>query len=168
MTQFRTENTVKPYDTRDESLLHEGHYREWFYKGLDKRSLAWIKAPVPEIPVNKEVEDFNKTLTWESSDRQEWMRDRGCADVDPGVFFPYRTNEYLDPKAQWRRYCPVCPVRDECLAFGLAGTSNMPNSSTGNYGIYGGKLLVKERDSKTIVAADETTLKPKGRPRKVR
>ena len=147
----------------EEGLLAQRRYREWFYQGLGAEQLAYLKLPARKPPT---VVADNYLVDWESTMPKRWAEKRACAEADPDVFFPTRTNGYLDPKAPWRRMCPTCPIREACLEFGLEINKDAPGVAgrSGNFGIFGGKLLVKGEEG--IVALDESDLKPQGRPRK--
>ena len=44
-----------------------------------------------------------------------WMEHGACRGVQPGVMFP----ENKDTERRAKRFCAVCPVRNECLAYAL-------------------------------------------------
>jgi WhiB family redox-sensing transcriptional regulator len=57
-----------------------------------------------------------------------WMKQAVCAETDPELFFPEKSG---DRGLEARRICSACPVRAECLTWGMDG----PNTE---FGIYGG------------------------------
>ncbi len=52
-----------------------------------------------------------------SEDDQLWKLDGACRSADPETFFPTRGEMDLIAKA--KRICNGCPVKDECLAYGM-------------------------------------------------
>jgi Transcription factor WhiB/WhiA C-terminal HTH domain len=62
-----------------------------------------------------------------------WMERRACAGADPAIFTPATvTAGELD---QVRHdHCGRCPVREECLAYGMEGAES---------GIWGGQFLIR-------------------------
>jgi WhiB family redox-sensing transcriptional regulator len=72
--------------------------------------------------VQVDIEEGRKRLTWAAQ--------AACRGMDPDLFFP--TDGLMTPEA--RETCGVCPVRKECLEFGLYE----------HYGIWGG-LTLKDR-----------------------
>lgn len=64
--------------------------------------------------------------------REPWMDDALCAEVGVDFFFPDEGSSTFDAK----QICAGCPVREQCLAFGLAE----------DFGVWGG-TTVKQRRS---------------------
>jgi hypothetical protein len=186
MTNTRKEHTVRPYGARDETLLAEGRYREWFYQGLEEDSIIYLRQPPRDqyrfvcnsCKLKKPLHEFTKNTVdtnrrcnscilnskttsiledadrWENKhDPKHWADEAACLDADPELFAPASTNEYLDPSAGWRQYCPVCPIRDLCI-------EQIEDSTPIPQGIFGGKLYHLQG------VLDETTAKRRGRPRK--
>lgn len=146
--------------TPDYGLLTSGQYREYFYKGLDPKALAFLKAPVKKAvkPVVKPVKDDG----WVSRQPRKWQDDAACKDTDPVVFFAeghFPKQEYLDPSALWRSLCPQCPVREACRQAARDSESE---------GIFGGKFFFMERkgNSHEFHEYDDETMPKLGRPRK--
>lgn len=146
--------------TYDESLLHEGGYRDWFWGGLDVHQTAYLNSPA-KIPSPPEPEAIYKNQEFPQVKR--WRDNAACAAADPVVFFGGSgadlKAQYANPKAEWRKYCPECPVREMCLE--LARKS-------GSVGIFGGKYFTFAHFSNYTgqVEYDDETLPKKGRPRK--
>lgn len=69
-----------------------------------------------------------------SPDELEWQLDALCAQVDPDAMFPEKGGSSKTAK----QVCARCPVRAECLAFGLED----------RFGIYGG---LSERERRSLV-----------------
>jgi hypothetical protein len=117
----------------DEEPLTRGAYREWFWKGLDPKSVAFLGAPVKQqTPPAQEPVYKNQ----EQHQPKGWHHEAACKDTDPVVFFSegrYPRTEYLDPNAQWRQLCPTCPVRELCL---------QSARDVQSVGIFGGKIFV--------------------------
>lgn len=65
-------------------------------------------------------------------ERPAWTVDAACAGSSPALFFSPKGNTHLVRKA--KAICDTCPVKDDCLEFGL----------TEPIGIWGG-LTPKER-----------------------
>lgn len=151
----------KQFSTKDLHLLKEGRYKEWFYQGLDPVSLAFVKAPVktPEAPVAEPIYKHQ-----EFAQVRGWRDDATCRDADPRIFFvegegvdPKR--EYMKPDAEWRQYCPQCPVLEQCRK--LARDSE-------SVGIFAGKLFFARNamnGTKAVLELDETNMPKQGRPR---
>jgi WhiB family redox-sensing transcriptional regulator len=73
------------------------------------------------------------------------MDDAKCAQISPAVFFPDSRTEY--PKAI--KFCKVCTVRLDCLAFALAAEKEKDGSK--RTGIFGGMTPVeRERLQETL------------------
>lgn len=117
----------------DEEPLTRGSYREWFWKGLEPKSVAFLKAPVKHrTPPAQEAVYKNQ----EQHQPKGWQHEAACKDADPVVFFSeghFPRTDYLDPNAQWRQFCPTCPVRELCLQSARDAQS---------LGIFGGKIFV--------------------------
>lgn len=145
--------------TYDETLLAQGKYREWFYQGLDESNLGFLRAPVK---TGQPAEPDNYLINYQSTQVRDWTEKAACKDADPLVFFTeshYPKTEYMKPDAQWRQYCPQCPVRESCLQAARESES---------VGIWAGKLFVMDQGgSKKISEYDDTTVKTIGRPRKL-
>lgn len=176
---------------RDETLLTEGKYREWFWKGLSDSALSFLNAevgsgPYPDYLVCSTCEtrkpraSFNIGVTctpgkpsknrcnkcqladtayaksgrWEDVSPVGWQSKASCEGVDREVFFPEGRNEYLDPDAEWRQYCPDCPVQQLCEDYAYQSKSS---------GIFGGKLFLWKSCTRTVI--DEHAPKH-GRPKK--
>jgi WhiB family redox-sensing transcriptional regulator len=114
--------------TPDLSLLAKGRYKEFFYKGLDERAVAWLKTPVRKP---QRVMQPAEHKSWEASAPQDWRLEAACKDTDPEVFFPESLAEYQLPDAPWRKLCPQCPVKDLCLK-----SATEPDDKV--YGVFGG------------------------------
>lgn len=147
--------------SRDETLLAEGKYREWFWQGLDPTNVAWLKAPVktPEPP-----EPDNYKIDYQNTQVRGWQRNSACKDADPLIFFEEKAPKqaYAKPDAKWRQYCPQCPVRETCLEAARESDS---------VGVWGGKLFTVNHDNTgpvKIVEYGDEDIVPVGRPRKVK
>jgi hypothetical protein len=150
----------KQFSAKDLHLLKEGRYKEWFYQGLDPVSLAFIQAPV-KTPTPPPAEPIFKNR--EFAQVKGWRDEASCKEADPRIFFvegegldPKR--EYMSPSAEWRQYCPQCPVLEECLQ--LARKS-------GSVGIFGGKLFRHPTTGTAydkVEEYDETNMPKQGRP----
>lgn len=120
----------------DEGLLHEGRYREWFWAGLTPAQVAYLHLPprMPQVKTNSQPTVLNGWF----SEQPIWHDDAACKDADPMVFFKQRHEEddYLDASAEWRKFCPQCPVREACLQAARDSES---------VGIWGGVLRYKEK-----------------------
>ena len=68
----------------------------------------------------------------------DWRLEAVCATVDPEVFFPVEHGrprlDGADPYEAARGVCAVCPVKEECLAFGSAMDDQFHHRS----GMFGG------------------------------
>lgn len=144
----------------DETLLHEGKYREWFYQGMDESGLGYLRvpakvlAPPPAEPIYKNQE-FSQVRGWRDN--------AACKDTDPVVFFGKEggnlRRQYLNPDAKWRQLCPQCPVRSLCLELARESKSE---------GIFGGKVFLPGPGERRIpIEYDESTMPKRGRPFKV-
>lgn len=157
---MRTANTVKPFGAPDESLLAEGKYREWFWKGLDPTNVAWLKAPV-KTP--EPVEPDNYKIDYQNTQVRGWQQKSLCKDADPLIFFSESHDpkaDYMKPDAAWRKFCPQCPVRETCLEAARESES---------VGIWGGKLFFMPTDGTTrVTELDESSMPRRGRPPKAK
>lgn len=63
---------------------------------------------------------------WVGPEREPWMDDALCTQVDPEAFFPPKGGSNRDAK----KLCAECPVRAECLAYALENDER--------FGIWGG------------------------------
>lgn len=161
MTKFRADAQFSYNDT----LLQEGKYREWFWEGLHDRSVEFLNAPV-KVPTPPPAEPIFKNQEFPQVKR--WREKAVCKDADPVVFFGVEgadlKREYLKPDAEWRQFCPQCPVRDLCLELARNSESE---------GIFGGKLFQfyqawknnKQESRKRLHEYDDETMPRKGRPR---
>lgn len=142
----------------DDSLLHEGKYHEWFWSGLDEWQVEFLLAPV-KVPTPPEPEAIYKNQEFAQAKR--WRDEASCAGVDPVVFFGSEGSDlkqqYANPRAEWRKYCPECPVRELCLE--LARKS-------GSVGIFGGKYFTYKSGYNGQLEYDDADLPRPGRPRK--
>lgn len=144
-----------------EVLLDQGRYKEWFLQGLDQYQINFLRSPV-ESSTPPPAEQIFKGQEFPQVKR--WRDEAACRDADPRIFFvegegvdPKR--EYLKPDAEWRQYCPQCPVRDLCLELARESAS---------VGIFGGKLFLHQSGSSafnTVLELDETNMPKRGRPR---
>jgi Transcription factor WhiB/Stc1 domain len=145
----------------DDSLLQQGRYREWFYEGLQESQLDYLRQPARNLAERKcyickeykPLIEYTKN-EWNIPDRfrcntcvltsngrnghryidalpAKWPEKAACVRADPEVFFPNTTAEYRHPNAEWRKYCPECPVKELCLK-SAEQTGDRP------YGIFGG------------------------------
>lgn len=144
----------------DYTLLGQGRYREWFWQGLDETQRNFLRAPVA-VPTAPPADNY--MINWTSDQGKHWYAKAACKDADPVVFFsegegvdPKR--EYLKPDAEWRQYCPQCPVREQCLQ--LARDSE-------SVGIFGGKIFSYDYKA-GFKEYDETNVPRRGRPPKAK
>lgn len=143
----------------DETLLHQGKYREWFYQGLDESSLGYLCTPA-RVPTPPPAEAIYKNQEFPQVKR--WRDNAACKDTDPVVFFGEDgadlRRQYMNADAEWRQLCPQCPVRSLCLELAR---------ETKSVGIFGGKLFVPgPGEMRTPIEYDESTMPKRGRPRK--
>lgn len=151
----------KQFSTKNWDWLAEGRYKEWFWQGLSPEGVAFIKAPVKTLKA-PEPEPIYQNKTFPQVKR--WRDEAACAEADPRIFFVEGEGvdpkqEYMKPDAEWRQYCPQCPVRELCLE--LARDSE-------SVGIFGGKLFAHQTGSSafnTVLEFDETNMPKRGRPR---
>ncbi len=71
-----------------------------------------------------------------------------CAKMDPDLWFPEfdeRTKEYGEQAARAIDICNVCPVRSECLSYGLENE---------DYGIWGGTTPSQRREMRKNESPD--------------
>lgn len=144
--------------TYDESLLREGKYREWFYEGLHEYQITYLNQPARDV-APPPAEPIYKNQEFPQAKR--WRDNAACAGADPVIFFGAEgadlKAQYANPKAEWRKYCPECPVRELCLE--LARESD-------SVGIFGGKYFTYKSMADKQLEYDDETLPKKGRPRK--
>jgi hypothetical protein len=144
----------------DETLLEQGRYKEWFYEGLQESQLSYLRQPPRVDKVEQEPVGYDG---WEARQSRKWQNDAACIVADPVIFFTeehYPKREYLKPDAEWRQYCPSCPVREACLQAARDSES---------VGTWGGKLFHYDKTTSKIQEHDDTTIKGtggRGRPRK--
>jgi hypothetical protein len=130
----------------DETMLEEGNYGDWFWKGLSEEHRVYLRQPVR---VDKVVQEPVAYDGWESEQPRMWQHEAACASADPDIFFntgnqPKR--EYLKPDAEWRQLCPQCPVRETCLEAGRDSES---------VGIWGGVYRYHPRNSSDLHRVEE-------------
>lgn len=110
--------------------------------------------------LNRQVERGG--IRWESSNL-DWQEDAACATApDPEIFHLPNVDLFWEEGAEWREYCPGCPVKDKCLKYGLDSKSD---------GIYGGKYIAQWQRNTTRRGIYEDGGTPRtdgrrGRPRK--
>jgi hypothetical protein len=130
----------------DETMLEEGRYREWFYEGLQESQLAYLRQPARvDIAVQEPVAYDG----WEADQPRKWQHDAACKGADPVVFFSeshYPKREYSKSDAEWRQYCPQCPVRELCLEAARDSES---------VGVWGGKLFWLDKTTGDILEIDD-------------
>jgi len=130
----------------DSTLLEEGKYREWFWDGLQESQVAYLRQP-PRV--DKVVQEPVAYDGWEAEQPRKWQHDAACRDADPLIFF-HDGNQpklaYQRKDAEWREYCPQCPVRDTCLSAGRDSES---------VGIWGGVYRFHPRNSSDLHKIEE-------------
>jgi transcription factor WhiB len=142
---WRYNNADEQFDY-DESLLKQGHYKEWFYDGLQESQLAYLRQPARVDRVDQEPVAYDQ---WEAEQPRMWQHKAACADVDPEIFFYGGNNPklaYLRDDAEWRQYCPQCPVRETCLQAARDSES---------VGIWGGVYRYHPRNSSNLHNIEE-------------
>jgi hypothetical protein len=130
----------------DEEPLTRGHYREWFWNGLQADQVVYLRQPVRVDKVEQEPVAYDG---WESEQLRKWEQEAACAGADPAIFFNDGNQPklaYLREDAKWREYCPQCPVQDTCLAVGR---------SSGSVGIWGGVYRFSPRNSSDLKNIEE-------------
>lgn len=130
----------------DEDLLHQGRYREWFYDGLQESQLAYLRQPARIDKVEQEPVPYDG---WETAQPRKWQHEAACAGADPEIFFDeshYPQREYMKADAEWRQYCPQCPVRETCLEAARESDS---------VGIFGGVYRAYARKTRVIEEVDD-------------
>jgi ribosomal protein L37AE/L43A len=172
-----------PQATWDETLLHQGKYREWFWSSLNEAQTAYLKLPAREqrYQCSRCFEVFHRSLLrraenglwfcstcrrghskggdvrrWRNrTDHSDksWKDDAACLGADPEIFFPPNVAYYNDPDALWRKYCTGCPVAHLCKLEAIDSNSQ---------GIFGGEWLGGSHDNRINPFG---TGRP-GRPRK--
>lgn len=130
----------------DEAPLEAGHYREWFWNGLEEAQVVYLRLPARVDKVQQEPVAYDG---WESGQPRRWQQDADCVGADPEIFFndgnqPKRA--YLRKDAEWRQYCPQCPVRETCLEAAR---------ESGSVGIWGGVYRYVPRDSSDLRNIEE-------------
>jgi len=165
---------------RDEALLMEGRYKEWFWQNLRPESINFLNTDEDRhtqtrvcgtCEVRKPLGAFNigtmavngqgrnrcnkcelnvergKDSRWEDTSPVDWQKQASCVDAELGVFFPEDTLSvravFLAPDAEWRQYCPTCPVKQICEDYAYKSKSS---------GIFGGKLF--KWKSATVTVTD--------------
>jgi hypothetical protein len=132
--------------TRDVVMLSERKYREWFYTGLTPAQTAYLHQPARVDKAEQEPVAYDG---WESTQPRLWQLEATCAEADPTIFFDESNNpkrEYLKPDAEWRQFCPQCPVRETCLEAGRESES---------VGIWGGVYRFHPRNSSDLHRVEE-------------
>lgn len=130
----------------DDEPLVAGHYREWFWSGLQEAQVAYLRQPARVDKVEQEPVAYDG---WESAQRRKWEQDAACVTADPEIFFNSGNQPkaaYLRGDAKWRQYCPQCPVQDTCLAVGR---------ESGSVGIWGGVYRFSPRNSSDLKNIEE-------------
>lgn len=189
---------MKPTDSRfndglqDETLLTEGNYHGWFWKGLSDQARSYLAQEHARTysttrvcgtcEVRKPLGAFNigslpaagvgrtrcnkcslkneahaKSRRWEDTSPVGWQDKAGCDQANLSVFFPEEgqgRNWYLAPDAEWREYCPECPVKRLCEDYARQSKSE---------GVFGGKFFYKKSNEQIMI--DEHAPKM-GRPKK--
>ena len=148
----------------DYSLLAQGRYKEWFYAGLGEDCKRYLRQPARVV---EKPQPDNYLINYQSSQVRGWQKESACAGVDSSVFFVDEGEApkvaYAKPDAEWRKFCPQCPVREICLDAARESES---------VGIWGGKLRLQRKSSSSFSNIDEFDdsniglVRGKGRPRK--
>lgn len=102
------------YENED---LMDGNYRAWFYRGLEESQLTYLRQPARD-PAKIATKPKPTVLNGWFNEQLVWSRKAACIGADPVVFFKKGHSskmEYLKPDAEWRKFCPQCPVREACL-----------------------------------------------------
>src|SRR2546427_10023570 len=110
MSNPQNENIVDPYETRSETLLHEGRYREWFYKGLTEDQIVYLRQP-PRLPGVKTNSSPTVLHGW-FNEQTVWVEQAACADDDNSVFFKevhYHVRGYINLTDECSKFCPPGP-----------------------------------------------------------
>lgn len=100
------------YDT---TRLSERKYHEWFWDNLQESQVAYLRQPARVDRVVPEPVAYDG---WEAEQPKKWQHGAACADADPAIFFDDGNQPrlaYLRESAEWREYCPHCPMRETCL-----------------------------------------------------
>jgi WhiB family redox-sensing transcriptional regulator len=71
----------------------------------------------------------------------DWIEDAACAAADPEIFFTAGS----ESEAKAKKYCAICPVRDECRQYALAAGEE--------FGVWGG--LNEDERQATLLDAGE-------------
>lgn len=131
------------YDTDD---LIEGNYHDWFWTGLQEAQVAYLRQPARVDKVEQEPVAYDG---WETAQPRKWEQEAACAGADPEIFFNSGNQPrlaYLRRDAEWREYCPTCPVREICLA---AARESM------SVGVWGGVYRYLPRNSTDPMSIEE-------------
>lgn len=130
----------------DEEPLEKGKYREWFWSGLQEAQVAYLRLPARVDKVEPEPVAYDG---WESEQPRKWQHEAACAEADPEIFFNGGNQPklaYQRKDAEWRKYCPQCPVREICLASARESES---------VGIWGGVYRYHPRNSSDLHYIEE-------------
>lgn len=112
-----------------EHLLSDGDYNGWFWGGMTKSAVSFLKTP----PIMPKPESANRQATIHAPD---WQAHAACRGASPEIFTDLSPAEFLDPKAEWRGFCKTCPVIEQCDEFAAGFNPRMT-------GVYGGKLMTE-------------------------
>jgi len=131
----------------DETMLEAGKYQEWFWDKLSEEQRMYLRTPPRVAKVKQEPVAYDG---WESQQPRMWQHEAACADADPKIFFFDGSNnlsrDYLKPDAEWRQFCPQCPVQDTCLAAARDSES---------VGVWGGVFRYHPRNSSDLHYIEE-------------
>jgi Transcription factor WhiB len=130
----------------DETMLEASKYHEWFWAGLTPAQAAYLRQPARVDKAEQEPVAYDG---WESEQPRMWQHEAECADADPKIFFDESNNpkrEYLKPDAEWRQFCPQCPVQETCLASARDSES---------VGVWGGVYRFHPRNSSDLHKIEE-------------
>lgn len=130
----------------DDMDLKEGNYGDWFWKALTPAQVAYLRTPPRVDKAQQEPVAYDG---WESEQPRMWQHEAACADADPKIFFDEGNNpkrEYMKPDAEWRQFCPQCPVQETCLASARDSES---------VGIWGGVYRFHPRNSSDLHRVEE-------------
>jgi hypothetical protein len=131
------------YETED---LIDGNYHDWFWQGLSEDQVIYLRQPARVDKAEQEPVAYDG---WEAEQPRKWQHDAACAGADPAIFFDdgnQPKKAYLRDDAEWREYCPQCPVRELCLEAARDSES---------VGIWGGVYRGVDRKSKQIEEVDD-------------
>lgn len=84
------------------------------------------------------------------TEEESWKKDANCKTVKTSIFFPPKATPHTDRYRYYQRYiypvikayCLACPVKDQCLSYGIATKSE---------GIFGGELLLGRGHNRGII-----------------